>query len=104
MTLKPSASSFNLLTAALRGLQSLLQNGTLRSLDLVQLHTHQIQKYDGYLKAMINFKPIENVLKVAKSLDNERSAGQLRGPLHGIPIVIKVTFMSYLNISRLRAY
>lgn len=31
----------------------------------------------------------DHLMKVAKGLDKERRAGKLRGPLHGIPIVVK---------------
>lgn len=29
------------------------------------------------------------VLRLAKNLDQERHEGKIRGPLHGVPIVIK---------------
>ncbi|EXJ68778.1 uncharacterized protein A1O5_07709 [Cladophialophora psammophila CBS 110553] len=89
VALEVSASVINPLTADLRELQGLLGNGTLRSVDLVRLYTDQIQKHDDYLNAMINFGPLQSVLKAAETLDTERSEGRTRGPLHGIPIVIK---------------
>ncbi|KIW91565.1 uncharacterized protein Z519_07532 [Cladophialophora bantiana CBS 173.52] len=89
VALEVSTSIINPLTADLRELQGLLGNGTLRSVDLVRLYTDQIQKHDDYLNAMINFRPLQSVLKAAERLDKERSEGSIRGPLHGIPIVIK---------------
>ncbi|OQU98903.1 hypothetical protein CLAIMM_04614 isoform 2 [Cladophialophora immunda] len=92
-----NAVVINPLTAGLRELQSALGSGTVRSVDLVQLYTDQIQKYDDSLKAMINFKPLPGVFEAAEILDKERSQGKTRGPLHGIPIVIKGGFVPLFN-------
>jgi len=48
----------------------------------------QIENYGDYLKAIITKSP--TALKVAQQLDEEREKGYTRGPLHGIPILIKV--------------
>ncbi|OAL27927.1 hypothetical protein AYO22_03272 [Fonsecaea multimorphosa] len=87
--MKTHATMINPLTADLRELQSALDSGALQSVDLVRLYTDQILKHDGYLKAMIKFKPLQRVVRAAEMLDKERSEGKIRGPLHGIPIVIK---------------
>ncbi|OAP60239.1 hypothetical protein AYL99_05241 [Fonsecaea erecta] len=89
VAVKTNAVLINPLTADLRELRGALDNGTLQSVDLVRLYTDQIQKHDSYLKAMIRFKPLQSVIKTAEKLDKERSEGKVRGPLHGIPIVIK---------------
>ena len=39
------------------------------------------------LRAVIEINP--DAMAIAKSLDDERKAGRVRGPLHGIPILIK---------------
>lgn len=83
-------TAIDLLTIDAKGLQSLLANGELTSLDLVRQCLAQIQKHDGYLHAMIKTTPIQILEKTAKSLDQERAVGILRGPLHGIPILVKV--------------
>ncbi|KAH0837170.1 hypothetical protein AYO21_04628 [Fonsecaea monophora] len=88
-TVKLGAAGFNPLTADLKELQDALDKGTLHSVDLVRLYTDHIQRHDGHLKAMIRFKPLQSVLRAAEILDTERSQGKIRGPLHGIPIVIK---------------
>lgn len=45
------------------------------------------------INAIIHMNP--NALAQAKALDAERKAGKLRGPLHGIPIVLKDNFDTF---------
>jgi hypothetical protein len=80
----------NLLTATTTELQELLASHKLRSVDLVEKCLEQIDKHDAYLKAVISKTPRSVLLATAKDLDDERSAGRVRGPLHGIPVLIKV--------------
>jgi amidase len=47
----------------------------------------------GYV-IRVNKTPHELALSIAKNLDNERSQGKIRGPLHGIPITIKDNIMT----------
>ncbi|KAK3941391.1 amidase signature domain-containing protein [Diplogelasinospora grovesii] len=79
----------DLLTIDARGLQTLLENGNVTSLDLVRQYLAQIQKHDDKFHAMIQTTPHEILEKTASLLDQERAAGKIRGPLHGIPILIK---------------
>ncbi|KAF4124991.1 amidase [Geosmithia morbida] len=83
------ASSINPLTATASELQDRLCRDHFSSKDLVKLYMHRISKYDGYLKSVIATAPEDLVLETASRLDEERTRGILRGPLHGIPIVIK---------------
>lgn len=87
--MKP-AGLFNVLTADLKLLQSLLGDGSLQSIDLVEAYLAQIHKHDDYLHAMVSIAPQYSLVTRAKLLDQERKNGQLRGPLHGIPIILKV--------------
>lgn len=80
----------NVLEIDAKNLQTLLEKGTVTSLDLVRQYVAQIQRHDDKLHAMIRTTPIEILEDTAKSLDQERAAGKIRGPLHGIPITIKV--------------
>ncbi|KAH6623823.1 amidase signature domain-containing protein [Chaetomium tenue] len=81
--------SINLLTIDAKGLQSLLADGKLTSLDLVGQCLAQIQQHDSYLHAIIETTPVHILRETAIPLDRERAGGTLRGPLHGIPILVK---------------
>ena len=64
--------------------------GTVTSRDLVEKYLARIRAYDQdgpQLNAMIALNP--RALEEADALDAERRAGRVRGPLHGIPIVVK---------------
>jgi len=52
---------------------------------------------DGFqLRAVISMAPESKLLERAKQLDRERLEGNSRGPLHGIPIILK----AWLDINR----
>ena len=67
-----------------------LDSGAVTSHSLVQAYLERIERYDHTgpaLNAMIAINP--RALADADALDAERRAGHRRGPLHGIPVVIK---------------
>lgn len=88
-----SEKAVNVLTTDAQGLQKLLENGDVTSFGLVGQYLAQIEKHDGRLHAMIQTTPKDLLEATAKSLDQERAAGNTRGPLHGIPIIIKVNLV-----------
>lgn len=74
-------------------LQAALTSGAATSRSLVLAYLARIRAYDllgPRLNAMIAMTP--KVLEIADALDRERAAGRVRGPLHGIPIVVKDNF------------
>lgn len=87
---------FEPLTATASQLQELLTIGAISSTDLVEVYVNRIHQYDGYLKAVLSIAP--TAMNEAARLDKERLEGGVRGPLHGIPILIKVS----LALSRTR--
>ncbi|HEX4951097.1 MAG TPA: amidase family protein [Blastocatellia bacterium] len=68
-------------------LQRLLHSGRLTSRELTQAYLRQIRRLNPQLNAVIETNPA--ALWIAWQLDAERRRGRLRGPLHGIPILIK---------------
>lgn len=74
-------------------LQSCLTQKRFTSVQLVRAELEQIQTYDRSgltLRSMISTPPEEELLKIAAELDRERVEGKVRGPLHGITIIVKV--------------
>lgn len=91
MTPKPSTAELLSLDAV--ALQRRLEARLLTSLELVQACLTHISKHDqqgARLGAMISLVPRHLQIEQSERLDAERSAGRLRGPLHGIPILVKV--------------
>lgn len=79
-----------LLQATIADLQAAMTAGDLTSRELVELYLARI---DGIsvngpaLNAVLELNP--DALDIADALDAERRDGTVRGPLHGIPILIK---------------
>src|SRR5438093_12875152 len=78
---------FPFLEATIPQLQAAITNGKLTSRDLVLGYLQRIQSLNPTLHAVIETNP--NAVAIATSLDNERKAGHVRGPLHGIPLLVK---------------
>lgn len=68
-------------------LQKALNLNIITSYELAQLYLDRIDAYDKDYKAIITIN--ERALDEAKKLDEERSAGNVRSTLHGIPIIVK---------------
>ncbi|RUO66331.1 amidase family protein [Pseudidiomarina planktonica] len=67
-----------------------LRSGELSSVDLVQHYLDQIaaNNHQGHdIRAIIEVNP--EALELARQSDKERQRGQVRGPLHGLPVVLK---------------
>jgi amidase len=76
--------------ASITDLQSAMSAGRTRSVDLVDAYLARINAYDHAgpaLNAIIRLNP--HARAEAAALDAERKAGKVRGPLHGIPIIVK---------------
>ncbi|KIL34356.1 amidase [Cohnella kolymensis] len=68
-------------------LQTAMQEGIVSSEDLVQACLQRIRKYDRKINSVLEINP--DAIEMARSLDEERQAKGSRGPLHGIPILLK---------------
>ena len=80
----------DLLEADIDELQTGLARGDFSSVDLVAAYLARIQEVDVHgpgLRSIIETSPV--ALREAQRLDDERREGKSRGPLHGVPIVVK---------------
>jgi len=71
-------------------LQERFESSELTSRQVVQAYINRIEAVDRggpSLNAVLTVNP--NALDIASRLDQERQDGNVRGPLHGIPIVLK---------------
>ena len=84
------AIAFDLSTATIEDIQQAMDKGVLSSEKLVQLYLARIDAYDRRgpkINSVITLNP--NALAAARALDAERKSKGARGPLHGIPVVLK---------------
>ena len=85
-----AAEAFVLDEETISSLGKKLDSGMYSSEQLVELYLKRIENIDKNgpkLNAIIEINP--DAFSIAKQMDNERKARKNRGPLHGIPIVIK---------------
>ncbi len=81
---------FVLNEATIGDLQQKMKAGQYTSADLTKLYLARIQAIDKAgpkLNSVIEINP--DALAIAEAMDKERKAGKIRGPLHGIPILVK---------------
>ena len=82
--------NFELNEISIAQLQKKMQDGTLSSKAITQLYLNRIDQIDKKgpaLHAVIELNP--DAISIAEAMDNERKEGKIRGPLHGIPVLIK---------------
>ena len=85
--------SFKWEEATIAGLQAAMEAGTLTSRRLVEAYLQRIRQIDLagiQLNSVIEVNP--DALAIADRLDRERRRQGSRGPLHGIPILVKDNF------------
>ena len=81
-------TDFNEMTVS--GLQGMMASGQAHAVDLVNFYLQRIQTIDQggpTVNSVIEVNP--DAFSIAKALDAERRAGHVRGPLHGIPVLLK---------------
>ncbi|RFC65971.1 amidase [Fulvimarina endophytica] len=65
-----------------------LRNGRMSALEAVDEALGQIRRLDGALNAFVTIDE-DGARATARALDEQRAAGSVCGPLHGVPIAIK---------------
>lgn len=68
-------------------LQAAMSAGQLDAVRLTSHYLERIQQLNPELNAIIEVNP--EALEIAAALDAERTQGQVRSPLHGIPVLLK---------------
>jgi amidase len=68
-------------------LQAMMTKGEMSAKDIAEAYLRRIASVDKPINSIIEVNP--DAVKIAEQLDRERRDGKIRGPLHGIPVVIK---------------
>jgi amidase len=82
--------SFELEEVTISELADAMASGDRTSAEITELYLDRIAALDRSgprLRSIIETNP--DALEVARRLDEERASGNVRGPLHGVPIVLK---------------
>ncbi len=86
----PRFPGFELDEASIDELQRRMRSGQETAVSITQKYLTRIEMLDRQgpaLRAVLETNP--DALAIAATLDAERKAGRLRGPLHGIPVLVK---------------
>ena len=87
---KTAALAVPIEEASVESLQKAMTQGNTTSVELIRQYLQRIQTIDRSgptLRSVLEVNP--DALDIARSLDAERKAQGPRGPLHGIPVLIK---------------
>ena len=81
------ASPGSLDEVGLDELQARMASGAETSRSITQKYLDRIAQRDGRIRSVLETNP--DALAQAEAMDQERKAGKVRGPLHGIPVLLK---------------
>ncbi len=85
-----TSDNFILKGAGIEELQKKMESGELSSKSITELYLKRIQDIDmngPELNSVIELNP--DAMDIAGKMDRERKEGKVRGPMHGIPVIIK---------------
>ncbi len=85
-----TSSEFRLDEATIEQLQEMMEAGTLTSRELVESYLDRIETIDRsgpMLRSVLQLNP--DAVSIAEELDRERAEKGPRGPMHGIPVLLK---------------
>ncbi|KAJ5496490.1 hypothetical protein N7463_008477 [Penicillium fimorum] len=78
---------FQLEEATIDQIQAQLELGTFTGVQLLECYMDRVHQTQPYLNAILQVNP--DAFSIAQKLDAERANGTVRGPLHGIPFIVK---------------
>jgi len=82
-----NGSSFLLNEITISEIRQGYKNGKYSVRSITELYINRIKEIDASLNSIIIINP--DALRIADSLDQELTSGHNRGPLHGIPVILK---------------
>ncbi|MCB0688206.1 MAG: amidase [Saprospiraceae bacterium] len=89
-SLQAQTTTIDLHRATIQNLQEWMTAGEVSSEDIVRYYLDRIKNFDQagpQLNSVLVLNP--DALHIARAMDMERRNGQVRGPMHGIPVLIK---------------
>jgi Asp-tRNA(Asn)/Glu-tRNA(Gln) amidotransferase A subunit family amidase len=92
----PAAAQIEVAEATIPELQAAMESGRVTSVDVTRAYLARIAAYDRAgprLNAVIRLNP--GALAEAERLDAERAARGPRGPLHGVPVLLKDNYDTF---------
>ncbi len=78
---------FDLNEITVDDLRQKMESGEMTSETICRKYLERINRVDPVLKSVIEINP--DALSIAREMDKERKEGKVRGPLHGMPVMIK---------------
>jgi amidase len=93
--------AFDTFTSTANDLAHMLESNQITSVAIIETYLSMINRHDkaGFnLNSLISVAPRDLLLTKAQELDDERKAGKLRSPLHGVPIVLKDNIISHPDL------
>lgn len=84
---KAAATGYFVAESSIEALQAAMRKGTATSVSITRGYLDRIASLDPKLNSIIEKN--RDALAIAARMDAERVKGRVRGPLHGIPVVIK---------------
>lgn len=82
-----SCRGITLEDATIDQLQGYFNEGVLTSEDVVRCYMDRYFQINPYVNGIMQVNP--DCISIAKEMDQERAEGIVRGPLHGIPFIVK---------------
>ncbi len=82
-------TTIDIMDATIKDLTKEMEAGNVTSVQLTQMYIDRINAYDSRLKLNSIISICPDAIAQAKKLDKERAKGKVRGPLHGIPVIVK---------------
>jgi amidase len=83
----PKLNGHDMFEITVDELQNFFSTKAFTSEEYTKYCLDRIQVTNPYLEAVIETNP--DALRIARELDHERESGSPRGPLHGVPVLVK---------------